>query len=164
LNPPAGGCTVIGKHAGAPLTTFAGREDVCDIVGEKLSHSHARRVIEEVMKKFDLDVEFIILAPGIEPSGCYYTIYMETRGEIELGKLRVFRDEVEQGLLENFQYRYGKELGQIAPLKLFLIESGGIRVYFNRCIENGQKMGDIKPGILDKRTGWENYFKGRHFQ
>lgn len=156
--------TVVGKRGGTPLTIFSGREDVCDIVGEKLSHGHCRRVIEEAVKKYDLKIEFILLAPGLESSGCYYTIYLEIRGEPDPGKLRLFRHGVEQGLLENFHYRYGRELGQIAPLRLFLIDPGGIRVYFNRCNENGQKIGDVKAGVLDKRTGWENYFKGKYFQ
>jgi len=152
---------VRGHYAGMPLIVFQGRENVSDVVGEKLDCRHVRRVMESVLRRFDLDVDFIMLSPGIRSSGCYYTVFMEPKGTVGEAALQSFRDAVEAGLCENYYYKYGKELGQISPLRIFLIRSGGINAYFKRCTECGQRIGDIKPNMLDKRTDWENHFQGK---
>jgi hypothetical protein len=195
---------VTGKYLDLPLIRFEGRENVCDIVGEKLSCGQVRRVVEEALRSCNINVDFIMLAPELEPSGCHYTVFMEIphgdcspdpetdenkqkllrgvqgggfleksppdrrrqnvfiegRDKVNDSTLRLFINKIEQGLAENYHYRYARDLGQITPLKLFLIDSGGIQTYFKRGIAEGQKAGDIKSDILDKRTGWEAYFKG----
>jgi len=154
---------VTGKYLDLPLLRFAGRENVCDIVGEKLSCGHVRQVVEETLRRCEINVDFIMLAPGLESAGCHYTVFMESKDKIKDSTLRLFMEGIEQGLAENYHYRYARNLGQITPLRLFLIDSGGIRDYFNRGIAEGQKAGDIKSDILDRRIGWEGYFKGSFF-
>jgi hypothetical protein len=151
---------VTGKYRDVPLIRFEGRGDVCDIVGEKLSYSHVRRVVAGGLRKYGLNTDFIMLSPTLETSGCRYILFMETKNRIKNHTISLFRDEIERGLEENFHYRYARSLEQIAPLRIFLIESGGVQTYFKRCGEEGQKIGDIKPNVLDKRTGWEDYFNG----
>jgi hypothetical protein len=154
---------VTGKYRDVPLIRFEGRENVCDIVGEKLSYGHVRRVVEAVVEKYGISVDFIMLSPALEPCGCRYILFMESKNRINDSTLRLSRGAIEEGLAENFHYRYARDLEQVAPLKIFLIESAGMRTYFNRCRAEGQKIGDIKPDVLDKRTGWQDYFKGSFF-
>jgi hypothetical protein len=52
-------------------------------------------------------------------------------------------------------------MGQITPLKIFLVSQDGHRNYVQRCMESGQKMGDIKPLCFDTRTGWKDFFDGK---
>ncbi|MCP5105030.1 MAG: GH3 auxin-responsive promoter family protein [bacterium] len=154
--------TVTGRYAGLPLLKFEGREDVCDIVGEKLSYGHVQRVVEGALEKHNIKAEFIMVAPSLQPIGCHYTVFLETKNKPGEDKLNAFGGDIESGLAENFHYDYAKKLEQIHPLKFFLIENSGIKTFFNRCTECGQKIGDIKPALLDKRTGWENHFQGTY--
>ncbi len=149
---------VTGKHRGLPLLQFTGRDNVCDLVGEKLDSGHVRRVVESSLEEYGMDVEFIMLAPEITANGCYYTLFFETKGSVGSSTLDAFKSTVEKGLAENFHYRYARDLGQVGPLRHRVIESGGLQTYFNRCTREGQRIGDIKPNLLDKRTGWNVFF------
>ena len=79
---------------------------------------------------------------------------------MEKGLFSTISTEIEEGLRRNFHYRHARDLGQILPLRVFIIEKNGTRAYFRRCVEDGQKLGDVKHVVLDKRTGWTDYFAG----
>jgi len=153
--------TVTDRYKGLPLIRFEKRDSVSDMVGEKLSMGHVQRVVDEAIQKLRLFVDFIMLAPGIETSSCYYSIFLQDKHPIEPGELEIFREEIEKGLCENFHYKYARDLGQLGPLRIFSIAGDGMKSYFKRCTESGQRLGDIKPAVLENRTGWEYYFKGK---
>lgn len=152
---------VTAKYSGLPLLQFLGRDNVSDIMGEKLSYGQVRQVIENALQQYHFKPGFIMLAPVLEDSHCYYSLFIETRPLPEDSLITSIGNHIERGLGTNFHYRYARDLGQIKPLKLFFIHSNGIETYFKRCIHDGQKAGDIKPSVLDKRTGWEEHFNGR---
>lgn len=155
---------VIGKFRELPILEFIGRTKVSDMVGEKLEESHVQRVIKKSFEHLRIGVRFVLLAPYVEKEEVGYTLFIEPKEEITNNRIEEIKKEVEKGLKENFHYWYARDLGQILPIKVFLIKSNGAESYFKRCIEEGQKIGEIKQVALDNRTGWEQYFEGNFLE
>ncbi|MCA9403029.1 MAG: GH3 auxin-responsive promoter family protein [Candidatus Omnitrophica bacterium] len=152
---------VTGLASGVPLLAFLGRDNVVDLVGEKLEESHVHKVISDILARMNIDTRFVMLAPERIDGGGYYVLYIETQ-EPELDSLlRQARVMIDTALKDNMQYAHARNIGQLQPLKVFHIRATGDRSYYQRCLQEGQRMGDIKPAILDRRTGWEDFFRGR---
>jgi GH3 auxin-responsive promoter len=151
---------VTGFYQDLPLLSFEGRDNVSDVMGEKLSYSHVQNVVTKVLQEYHFDSVFTMLAPRLEGNVCYYTLFLEAAKKASSSVFKSIIEDVDQALCSNFHYRYAREIGQLGELKLFLIKDGGNKAYFNRCIEEGQRAGDIKANLLDRRTDWETHFKG----
>ena len=117
-----------------------GRSNVSDIVGEKLEESHIKKVIEKVFEKLKIDIKFVLLAPHIDNNKIYYILFIEPGGELGNRIIMEIKRMVEEGLKENFHYRYARDLGQISQLKVFLIKGNGTQSYIKRCMEQGEKL------------------------
>jgi hypothetical protein len=102
-----------------------------------------------------------LVSPEVEERGGYYIVFLELMDEIAKGVCDIVANEIEEGLRENFHYRHARDLEQVLPLRVFLIEGDGTDAYLRRCVEEGQKMGDVKHVVLDTRAGWANRFTGR---
>jgi hypothetical protein len=151
---------VTGKYRGMPLIRFLGREKVSDMVGEKLEETHIQRVVQTTLERHGIEIEFLLVSPQIEEKGGHYVLFLEPKEETEKGLFALVAAEIEEGFRRNFHYRHAGDLGQVLPLRVFVIERNGTRAYFRRCVEDGQKIGDVKHVVLDKRTGWTPYFTG----
>jgi hypothetical protein len=151
---------VTGKHKGMPLIRFLGRANVLDMVGEKLEETHVQQVVQATLEKHGIEVGFLLVSPQIEEKGGQYVLFLEARNERKEIRSATISTEIEEGLRRNFHYGHARDLGQILPLRIFVIEKNGTQAYFRRCVEDGQKMGDVKHVILDQRTGWAEYFTG----
>lgn len=151
---------ITGRHKGMPLIRFLGRESVSDLVGEKLEETHVQRVVQTTLEKHGIEIEFILVSPQIEERGGHYVLFLEVKKEAEKGLFAKISTEIDQGLGSNFHYRHARDLKQILPFRVFLIAKNGSQSYFRRCVEDGQRMGEIKHVLLDKRTGWADYFAG----
>jgi hypothetical protein len=155
---------VDGFYRTLPVLTFTGRNTVSDLVGEKVEERHVRKVVDRAQQQAVLSPLFRLCAPERTTAGAYYVLYIEPGKAAKGGELRarleILRDETEKGLLENYHYRYAREIGQLAPLKLYTISSGGKQAYTRRCLDQGQRAGDIKPVLLSRRTGWLDAFSG----
>jgi len=150
---------VIGTHRGLPIVAFHGRSSVSDIVGEKLEEAHVQRVIEGVLTKYELHLNFVLFAPEMNSSGGYYTLFVEPRSPLNHALTDKVMKDVDRGLLENFHYKYARDIGQLREPELFIVNKGeGQKTFLRRCSESGQRLGDIKPALLDRRTGWKLYF------
>jgi hypothetical protein len=63
--------------------------------------------------------------------------------------------------MENPYYRHAAAAGQLAPAEVTALDPEGESawlLYERRCLEDGQKCGNIKPTALDRRMGWPEVF------
>jgi hypothetical protein len=151
---------VTGKHDGIPLIRFVGRESVSDMVGEKLEETHVQRIVSRTLERHGMPVRFLLVSPEVEERGGFYVVFLELMDETAKGRCEIVAEEIEEGLRENFHYRHASDLEQVLPLRVFLIDGDGTGAYLRRCVEEGQKVGDVKHVVLDKRGGWVNRFEG----
>lgn len=151
---------VVGRYLGLPCLRFVGREETCDLVGEKLDEVHVRRVIEGTLAEEGLEAGFVMMAPEPSDRGGRYALFVAL-GVPQDGAIdeRV-RRRVEEGLRENFHYRHARDLGQLEPLRLSRVGPGAEAAYVGRCLDEGQRLGDIKPVYLDRRSGWDEVLEG----
>ncbi len=153
---------VVGFENACPLLRFLGKADcVGDLVGEKLSEPHVRRVLHRTFSSRDLSPTFALVVP-VEGTPPRYRLYLQglkvPRESVRLGALA---GSLEEGLSENPYYRYAVSLGQLAPAEVTLLKDAsqpGRARYERRCLELGQKLGDVKPTTLDPRPGWAAVF------
>ncbi|MHC4401571.1 MAG: GH3 auxin-responsive promoter family protein [Planctomycetota bacterium] len=153
---------VVGFENGCPLLRFLGKADcVSDLVGEKLSEPHVRQVLHRMFSSTDLSPTFALVVP-VDGRPPRYRLYLQGLKEQHRSPTVVsLAESLEDGLSENPYYRYAVSLGQLAPAEVNLLDdasqSGRAR-YERRCLELGQRLGDIKPTTLDPRPGWAEVF------
>ena len=158
-----------GQVRGLPLLRFIGkRAYISDWFGEKVNQRHVEQLLDDLLRRHGIEPAFIMvacaeeLAPSpprpLAPSA--YTLFIELAdGSDEL--LRQVGAGLEQGLLENFHYRYCRDLGQLGAVRVFRIAHSGLERYLAVCQSHGQRAGDIKPVALHRMKGWEEAFEGR---
>ncbi len=152
---------VEGLYLGLPVLRFIGREATCDIVGEKLDEVHVRRVLERVFTEKSVSPGFTMLAPEPSDRGGHYVMFVELHSSCDDTTAGQIRLRVDDALGENFHYRHAREVGQLGPLQLYRVGSDAASAYVSRCLEDGQRLGDIKPVTLDRRPGWGAVLGGR---
>jgi hypothetical protein len=153
---------VVGSENGCPLLRFLGKADcVSDLVGEKLSEPHVRSVLHRTFSSIDFSPAFALVVP-VEGTPPRYRLYLQgLRGRNEPRTEERLARSLEEGLSENPYYRHAVSLGQLAPAEVSLLDDAGESArlrYERRCLELGQKLGDIKPTTLDLRPGWAEVF------
>lgn len=149
---------VTGWIGQCPLLRFCGKEDgVVDLVGEKLNGVHVTRAAEEVFARYGFHPRFSMLAPERSgPSPCY-SLYVQSNSAVPDGVTA----SLDAALGENFHYAYARRLGQLAPLRLFLIDPESVPEadYLMARVAQGQHLGGIKRPQLDRNAGWSEVFK-----
>jgi hypothetical protein len=157
---------VTGFWGSCPLLRFAGKEAyVSDWFGEKLNERHVRQALAGLFARYTIQPVFAMLAcdePGTAhptSAGFAYTLFIEAPA-ISDQTLSRLGSELEKALLENYHYRYCRELGQLDPLQVFRIDNGALAAYLSFCQAHGQRAGDIKPVALHRLGGWSQLFQG----
>jgi len=151
---------VTGHYAECPLMRFVGKDDqVSDWFGEKLNATHVERILTEELRRAAVKPSFAMLACETVGQSAAYALFIETRG-VEDRTLRSLGFRIEEALRQNFHYDYCRELGQLAPMKVFRIEGDGSEAYLAACQIRGQRAGDIKPVALHRLDGWSRVFRG----
>src|SRR5262249_43214049 len=130
-----------------------------DLVGEKLAEPHVRGVLDRLWAELGVAPRFALLVPvpGQPPR---YRLYLQGVGEKEAVREAV-QASLHAGLEENPYYPQAVGLGQLAPAEVRVLPRDGgdaWRVYERRCLARGQKIGDVKPTVLDAWTGWPEEF------
>jgi hypothetical protein len=152
---------VVGHLKECPLLRFVGKAaHISDHFGEKLNEYHVRRVLAARLKQYACRPTFAMVACEIDMTPASYILFIEaptTADEV----LRQLGVELDTALQENFHYRYARDLGQLAALRVFRIDRDGLETYLTTCQAHGQRAGDIKPVALHRQTGWLDAFKGR---
>ncbi len=146
---------VTGFVGKTPSLNFLGRTgDISDRYGEKLSEGFVADTIQAVTASLPSPPRFALLAPDDTTLGCCYTLYIE--GNI-VGESA---EQLERKLCENVHYAWCRKLGQLQPLRIFSIKSGGYETFITRQQLGGKRMGEIKPCVLSTENGWTQRFCG----
>jgi hypothetical protein len=146
----------------APCLRFVGREgNVSDHFGEKLQGVFVEGVVRRALAQQDIAPRFFLLAPGAETAGMAYTLFLDTDAIPDVAGLR---NQLEEGLGENFHYAHCRRLGQLSPARVFQInqdQPSAEAVFQRAMLSRGLKLGDIKMAPLDHQAGWERRFDGQ---
>jgi hypothetical protein len=127
-----------------PLLRFVGKENnVSDHFGEKVSEQQVRAALAEVAARFVM----------VACEGRAYTVYIESDDGLEVGQ------RLESRLLENVHYRYCRELGQLEPVRVFRIARDAQTRYLAARQARGQRLGNVKPVLLQQSGGWDKVFE-----
>jgi hypothetical protein len=111
-------------------------------------------VLENVFAKYEVSPSFAMLAPDDE-DGFRYILYLESDVYMhELSK------DLDSALRANFHYDYCRKLGQLQAAEVIYV-TGGTENYLKACQARGQKLGNIKPNVLQKTIGWRKWFATR---
>ena len=147
---------VVGHWAQAPCIRFAGKADhISDWFGEKLEERFAGRILHEVFAKHEVSPSFAMLAPE-DADGFRYILYLES--ELVVEKLN---EDLDLALRANFHYDYCRKLGQLQALQVVYV-TNGVESYLEACQARGQRLGNIKQSVLQKTTGWRDFFTSRN--
>lgn len=159
---------VIGFKKEYPLIRFAGKASkVSDLFGEKLNEYHVSSVLSGLFAKYNISPSFFMVAPEKNKDRCFYVLFIEMKknGQPRENLSAILNNlarEFEEKLLENYHYSYCRKLTQLSVSRIFIISCGAdaIEIYNSVCESLGQRGGDIKPAVLDLRTGWSEKFQG----
>jgi hypothetical protein len=142
---------VTGFEQQCPLLRFVGKEAlVSDHFGEKLNERHVRAAFEAL----SLDTTFAMVACEDDA----YALIVETRETDE--NLLLAAEQLDAGLQENVHYRYCRQLGQLAPLRVFRVVQNAQAGYLNGCHRRRVPVGAAKAALLQRSGGWVEDFKG----
>jgi hypothetical protein len=146
---------VTGVVGRTPSIQFLGRTGgISDLCGEKLSEWF---VADRLATAFATNMpRFALLAPDDDGARIGYTLYVEGVCSPTLA------ETLDAALRANPHYGYCRKLGQLQPLRLFSIRSGGYESFLNRQAANGARIGDAKPAVLSRVSGWSNIFDGAY--
>lgn len=64
---------------------------------------------------------------------------------------------LERELSRNFHYAECRALGQLGEVRVVAVRDGATS-YMEACRARGQRAGDVKPAVLDRRTDWGERF------
>ena len=141
---------VTGFVGECPLLRFVGKEDnVSDRFGEKVNEAHVRAALAGA------NAEFLLVACEDRA----YTLYVEAAGKSD-AELAALGGKLEAALQENVHYRYCRDLGQLAPVRVFRIAGGGLIRYVAERHARGQRLGNVKATLLRRDSGWTEVFEG----
>ena len=151
---------VVGHAESCPLLRFARKEShVSDRFGEKLNEEHVQKVLDSGIAEYNLSTDFVMLAFDETLGDPSYVLFVESRSatDLELQSLGIY---VEEALRLNYHYRYCRNLGQLAGVRVFRLEPDAHETFTQHCRANGQQIGGIKPSALNTQTGWTAIFSG----
>jgi hypothetical protein len=138
-----------------PTLIFLGRSGgVSDLFGEKLSEAFVAECVNEVLRGSVRPSSFAMLAPDQAGGGWGYTLFLE--GQAPEGAVGL----LDRALRRNPHYAYCRDLGQLQPVRLFLIADRAYETFVSLLNREGSRIGDIKPAVLSRITVWSSTFSG----
>lgn len=148
---------VTGFIGQTPTLKFLGRKgNVSDRFGEKLSEIFVAQAVQELLANFPTPRCFTLLAPDENQPGCCYTLYIQGAVQHELAK------SLDVLLMKNPHYAWCRKLGQLQAPRLYRIKNGGYETFLENEVSNGRRLGEIKPCLLSRKTGWSQCFEGNY--
>jgi hypothetical protein len=148
---------VTGFMEQTPTLKFLGRQgNVSDRFGEKLSEVFVAQALQELLGNLPTPPCFTLLAPDENHLGCCYTFYIQGAVQHELAK------SLDVLLMKNPHYAWCRKLGQLQTPRLYRIKNGGYETFLENEISNGKRLGEIKPCLLSRKTGWSQCFEGNY--
>jgi GH3 auxin-responsive promoter len=141
-----------------PSLRFLGKDGhVSDLRGEKLHESFVAGALARLFARSGAEPRFAMLAPADE-GAAGYVLYLEAASPPS-GLAAALDEE----LSANPQYRLCRALGQLAAVRIAVVERDAFARYLEHCRGRGQRLGDVKPLALSPRSGWREVLGGRYF-
>jgi hypothetical protein len=145
---------VIGHWKQTPCIRFVGKADhISDWFGEKLEERFVANILGKVFGAHHISPAFAMLAPENDRGCFHYVLYLECDDRDE-----ILTTDLDRALRENFHYDYCRKLGQLGEVQIVHV-SRGAETYLHACQTRGQKLGNIKPSVLQKNIGWREWFE-----
>jgi hypothetical protein len=143
---------VVGFEGECPLLKFMGKENhVSDFFGEKVSEQQVRAALATLRAQFML----------VSCEDQAYTLFLEAKEATE-AQLAEAGTALEAALQENVHYRYCRSLGQLNSVRVFRIREQAAPKYLAECQARGRRLGDVKPMVLQRDSGWSKVFQGAY--
>jgi hypothetical protein len=144
---------VAGFFNKTPLLRFVGKtDDICDLVGEKLSAAHVEMALQSAFRELQISPSFSQLRVERSSTPRYVLQVTITAPNCNQAIQTRLREAVERGLRSNPGYRYARALGQLAPLTIELLDQRQVDAINTSRITDriaaGQRLGDIKPTTI----------------
>ncbi len=141
-----------------PLIRFVGREgNVSSLHGEKLDERFVRECGDELFARHRLEPSFWLLAPD---GAARYTLFVQ----LPAGSVTGLGEELDELLRRNYHYDYCRRLGQLESCRVLRIASevDAAGAFLAHRVARGQRLGEIKPAVLDLDDGWADVFSLPH--
>jgi hypothetical protein len=149
---------VDGFVASTPSIRFLGKANMTsDRCGEKLTEAFVSQALSRTWREIGKP-GFAMLAPDPTPEGEAYTLFLDR----DIPKDSVLK--LEKRLRQNFHYDWCVRMGQIRPLRAYRVQGDAWASWYASCQSRGQRLGDIKPGPLDLRSGWSLALPGHYVE
>ncbi len=148
---------VRGKFKNTSTVEFVGKEkQVSDLYGEKLSEGFVSTVLQNLFEKYKIEPRFVLLAPECNERQTWYTLFIESTA-----KLPPDLDKALESLhSDNPHYKYCVALGQLSPSKVLKTKANSKKKYIDKLVQEGVKLGDLKPSQLSLRKNWSKILCG----
>jgi hypothetical protein len=129
--------------------------------------------LDEVGEKYGCPLRFSMLAPerstsegtASESTGYVLFVQVEPGKQGDDSQLQEMAAQVEADLRQNFHYDYCRRLGQLLPLRIYVLDDETEASPTEKCLVHlaatGKKLGVIKPSVLQKDLNWTAVFYGR---
>src|SRR5439155_20227344 len=104
-----------------------------------------------------LEPSFWLLAPdGV----ARYTLFVQ----LSAGSVTGLGEELDELLRRNYHYDYCRRLGQLESCRVLRIPSevDAAGAFLAHRAARGQRLGEIKPAVLDLHDGWVDVFSVPH--
>ena len=148
---------VTGFYKDLPSLRFLGKADnVADHFGEKLNEAFVASCLDHVFALCGLQPRFAMLALDSSDGPPAYTLYLEQPSPPP-AELSV---ALEERLRRNPHYDLCIRLGQLHPVRVFLVGDNAYQTFTKTLIARGAQLGNIKPTPLSRRSDWSDYFSG----
>jgi len=142
---------VAGWVEASPCLEFIGRAGAdSDLCGEKLSGQFVEEALGDLPG-------FAYLVPLSEPRPAYLLVV--DAAAASSSHVPSLAEDADHRLMKNPQYRYARDMGQLAAIETLQIENP-IGVYKDICRDAGQILGDIKPVAITS-VDWGERFRRR---
>lgn len=133
-----------------PCLRFVGRAGlVSDLCGEKLSEAFITQGLADIPG-------FALLAPDVRQRPGYI-LYLDA-AVLDAQQAQSRAQDLEHKLLHNPQYRYARDLRQLAAVQAVRVRQPWSR-YVAFQLAQGRCLGDIKPVSLSTDTQWHRRFE-----
>ena len=134
---------------------FVGRAgQVSDLCGEKLGEVLVAETLQDTTVRGPFP-GFALLAPETHPAP-HYALYVDATEEMR-AEVDAFAERVEARLRSSLHYDYCRSLGQLQPVRGVCVPNAE-SLHLARCVDEGQRAGDVKPPALDCNIGWGERF------
>lgn len=144
---------VVGFYREVPLIRFIGKCDhTSDMVGEKLSASQVQFALDSALATLQINAEFAELIAEMTPRPSYFLRISSPGLSGGHASQRQLEERLDDALKSNPGYAYARQLGQLGPLRVRLLESQEASMLAAQRVraqcDSLQRHGNLKPRIL----------------